>query len=61
MAETYEYRGVLFAKMGRKADAQRDLATLKKLNPKLAGQLEQFLQTGKEVEDYGETSPKRNS
>ena len=61
MAETYEYRGVLFAKMGRKADAQRDLATLKKLNPKLAGQLEQFLQTGKEVEEYGETSPKRNS
>jgi tetratricopeptide (TPR) repeat protein len=36
MAETYEYRGVLFAKMGRKADAEKDLATLKKLNPKLA-------------------------
>ena len=61
MPETYEYRGVLFAKMGRKADAQRDLATLKKLNPKLAGELEQFLKTGKEVEEYGGTSPKRNS
>jgi tetratricopeptide (TPR) repeat protein len=33
MAETYEYRGVLFAKMGRKADAEKDLAALKKLNP----------------------------
>ena len=59
MAETYEYRGVLFAKMGRKADAQKDLATLKKLNSKLAGELEQFLKTGKEVEEYGGTSPKR--
>ena len=40
---------------------QKDLATLKKLNPKLAGELEQFLKTGKEVEEYGGTSPKRNS
>ena len=61
MPETYEYRGVLFAKMGRQADAQKDLATLKKLNPKLAGELEQFLKTGKEVEDYGGTSPKQHS
>jgi tetratricopeptide (TPR) repeat protein len=60
MPETYEYRGVLFAKMGRKADAEKDLATLKKLNPKLAGELEQFLKTGREVEDYGGTSPKQN-
>jgi len=52
---------VLFARMGRKADAPRDLATLKKLNPKLAGELEQFLKTGREVEDYGGTSPKQNS
>jgi tetratricopeptide (TPR) repeat protein len=61
MPETYEYRGVLFAKMGRKADAEKDLATLKKLNPKLAGELEQFLKTGREVEEYGGTSPKQNS
>ena len=53
MAETYEYRGVLFAKMGRKADAEKDLATLKKLNPKLAGELEEFLKTGKEEDEYG--------
>jgi tetratricopeptide (TPR) repeat protein len=61
MAETYEYRGVLFAKMGRKAEADKDLATLKKLNPKLAGELEQFLRTGKEEEEYGATSPKQSS
>jgi hypothetical protein len=61
MPDTYEYRGVLFAKMGRQADAQKDLATLKKLNPKLAGEVEQFLKTGKEVEDYGRTSPKPHS
>ncbi len=61
MAETYEYRGVLFAKMGRKADAEKDLVTLKKLNPKLAGELEEFLKTGKEEDEYGPTSPKQKS
>jgi tetratricopeptide (TPR) repeat protein len=61
MAETYEYRGVLFAKMGRKADAERDLATLKRLNPKLAGELEEFLKTGKEEDEYGPTSPKQKT
>ena len=61
MPETYEYRGVLFAKMGRKADADKNLATLKKLNPKLARELEQFLKTGREVEEYGRTSPKQDS
>jgi tetratricopeptide (TPR) repeat protein len=61
MAETYEYRGVLFAKMGRRADAEKDLATLKKLNPKLAGELEEFLKTGKEEDEYDSTSPKEKS
>jgi tetratricopeptide (TPR) repeat protein len=61
MAETYEYRGVLFAKMGRRADAEKDLATLKKLNPKLAGELEEFLRTGREEEEYSATSPKQRS
>ncbi len=61
MAETYEYRGVLFAKMGRKADAEKDLATLKKLNPKLAAELEEFLVTRREEDEYGSTSPKENS
>jgi tetratricopeptide (TPR) repeat protein len=61
MAETYEYRGVLFAKLGRRSDAEKDLATLKKLNPKLAGELEEFLRTGREEEEYSATSPKQNS
>jgi tetratricopeptide (TPR) repeat protein len=61
MAETYEYRGVLFAKMGRKADAEKDLATLKKLNPKLAGELEEYLKTGREEDEYGPTSPEQKS
>jgi TolA-binding protein len=61
MPETYECRGVLFAKMGQKANAEKDLATLRKLNSKLAGELEQFLKIGKEEEGYGGTSPKQNS
>jgi tetratricopeptide (TPR) repeat protein len=61
MAETYEYRGVLFAKMGKKSDAEKDLATLKKLNPKLAGELADFLKTGKEEDEYAATSPKQKS
>jgi len=48
LAEAYEYRGVLFLKMGRKADAERDLATLKRFNPKLAAELEHAIQTGAE-------------
>ena len=48
MAEAYEDRGLLFAKMGRKAAAEKDLVTLKKLNPRLAKDLEEFLKTGKE-------------
>jgi tetratricopeptide (TPR) repeat protein len=61
MAETYEYRGVLFAKMGKKSDAEKDLATLKTLDPKLAGELTEFLKTGKEEDEYAPTSPKRKS
>ena len=51
LAAAYEYRGVLFVEMGRKADAENDLATLKKLNPHLAAELEQYIKTGKEEED----------
>jgi tetratricopeptide (TPR) repeat protein len=42
-------------------DAEKDLVTLKKLNPKLAGELEEFLKTGKEEDEYGPTSPKQKS
>src|SRR5258708_12646892 len=48
LAEAYEYRGVLFLKMGRKVEAEKDLATLKTLNPKLASELEHVIQTGNE-------------
>jgi tetratricopeptide (TPR) repeat protein len=48
LAEAYEYRGVLFLKLGRKVDAEKDLATLKTLNPKLASELEHVIQTGNE-------------
>jgi Flp pilus assembly protein TadD len=50
-AEAYMYRGVLYTQMGRKADAQADLVLLKKLDGRLAKELEEFMQTGKE-EDY---------
>src|SRR6202030_3210035 len=35
LAEAYMYRGVLYTEMGRKVDAQADLAALQKLNPQL--------------------------
>jgi tetratricopeptide (TPR) repeat protein len=33
LADAYMYRGVLYTEMGRKVDAQADLAALQKLNP----------------------------
>ena len=51
LAEAYMYRGVLYTQMGRKADAQADLASLKKLDAGLAKELEEYFETGKE-EDY---------
>ena len=48
LAEAYEYRGVLFVKMGRKAEAEKDVATLKTLNPKLAAELGHAIETGNE-------------
>jgi hypothetical protein len=45
--------------MARKADAEKDLAILKKLNKKLAGELEEFLKTGKEEEEYGSSAKQK--
>jgi hypothetical protein len=60
LAEAYMYRGVLYSQMGRKADAQADLALLKKMNGRLAKELEEFLQTGKEDDElYGATTKKK--
>jgi tetratricopeptide (TPR) repeat protein len=53
LAEAYEYRGVLFVKMNRKNDAEKDLAKLKELDPKLASKLEYAISNnGKEKDGY---------
>lgn len=53
LAEAYEYRGVLFVKMNRMNDAEKDLAKLKQLNPKLASELEHAIKNqGEEKDDY---------
>jgi len=51
LAEAYMYRGVLYAIMGRKPEAQADLTVLQKLNPHYAKELEDFIKTGKENEE----------
>src|SRR5580692_4415598 len=57
LAEAYMYRGVLYTEMGRKMDAQADLAALQKLNPQLAKDLAEVIQTGKEEDRlYGLSS-----
>jgi tetratricopeptide (TPR) repeat protein len=48
LAEAYMYRGVLYVEMGRKNDAEADLAVLRKLNPRLAKELAEVIETGKE-------------
>jgi tetratricopeptide (TPR) repeat protein len=50
--EAYESRGVLYVRMGKKEDAQKDLAMLKQLNPKLTPGLETAIKTGKDVDTY---------
>jgi len=53
LAEAYEYRGVLYVKMNRKADAEKDLAKLKQLDPKLAAKLEHAIQeNGGDKDEY---------
>jgi tetratricopeptide (TPR) repeat protein len=51
LAEAYMYRGVLYAIMGRKAEAQADLTVLQKLNPHYAKELEDYIKTGKENDE----------
>ena len=52
MGEAYESRGVLYVEMGKKEDAQKDLATLKQINPKLTPGLEAAIKTGQDVDHY---------
>src|SRR5260221_1433843 len=51
LAEAFMYRGVLYAIMGRKPEAQADLTVLQKLNPHYAKELEDFIKTGKENDE----------
>lgn len=48
LAEAYEYRGVLYVLQGEKEKAMADLATLRKLNPGLANDLEAAIEAGAE-------------
>ena len=50
--EAYESRGVLYVKMGKKEDAEKDLATLKQINPRLTPGLEAAIKTGKDLDRY---------
>jgi tetratricopeptide (TPR) repeat protein len=53
LAEAYEYRGVLYVKMNRRNDAQKDLLKLKQLDPKLAAKLEYAIKNnGQEKDGY---------
>ena len=47
LAEGYEYRGMLLLKMHQKSAAEKDLATLWTLNPRLAVELERVMKKGK--------------
>jgi tetratricopeptide (TPR) repeat protein len=50
--EAYESRGVLYVKMGKKEDAQKDLSKVQQLNPKLTPGLETAIKTGKDIDTY---------
>jgi tetratricopeptide (TPR) repeat protein len=52
LAEAYMYRGFLYTEMGRKSDAQADLAALQKMNPQLAKELAEVMKTGKEEDQF---------
>ena len=52
LAEAYMYRGVLYIEMGRKSDAEADLAALQKLNPQLAKELAEVIKTAKEEDRF---------
>jgi hypothetical protein len=46
------YRGALYTEMGPKIDAEADIAALQKLNPQLAKELAEVIQTGKEEDGF---------
>ena len=50
LPEPFMYRGVLFIQLGRKADAETDLARLEALKSPLAGELRWVIENGREKE-----------
>jgi hypothetical protein len=52
------YRGVLYIEMGRKRDAEADLAALQKLSLRLAKELAEASETGKEEDRFYELTSK---
>jgi tetratricopeptide (TPR) repeat protein len=60
LPEPYMYRGTLYFLTGRKDLAEADYATLQKLKPKLAKELREVIDTGKEELDelYGVSKAK---
>src|SRR5260370_9834670 len=61
LAEAYMYRGVLYAIMGHKAEDQADLAVLKKINPRYAKELDEFIKTGNEDQELYAAAKKISS
>jgi tetratricopeptide (TPR) repeat protein len=60
LAEAYEYRGMLLLKMDRKGAAEKDLATLRTINPGRAVELERVMKkvneaSGSVVKQRGQT------
>jgi tetratricopeptide (TPR) repeat protein len=49
LAQAYAYRGALLLKMDRKSAAEKDLTTLKTLNPGLSVELERIMKKGKKA------------
>ena len=53
LAQAYMYRGVLFMQQGDKARALKDLERLRRLNPKLAADLERVVEGADEGQGRG--------
>jgi tetratricopeptide (TPR) repeat protein len=53
LAQAYNYRGVLFVQQGDRVQAQRDLERLRRLDAKLAADLERVIEGAGDVNDRG--------
>lgn len=53
LAQAYNYRGVLFVQQGDRVQAQRDLERLRRLDAKLAADLERVIEGAGDANDRG--------